>query len=110
MSEKAPIVQVRLPVKLRKKLDQVIAELNGKASARPWTRSSWIRWSIEMQIVIHEQRQKNRSKSKYKCKTCGKMKTRVEIAHQQPDLFGDIEYFCRACHPDQFYQNEPPPI
>lgn len=110
MSEKSPIIQIRLPVRFLRKLDAIIADLNKKSSARPWTRSSWVRYAIEMQMTIHDERQKSRGPNRHKCKTCGKMKSIEKISHTLTDLYGDRESYCKECHPEQLGKNPSPPM
>ncbi len=99
MSDKSPIVQVRLPGRILRKMDEIVAEVNKKSAARPWTRSAWVRYAIEMQLAVHEQREKTRTPNKHKCKTCGKYKPIEKIAYTLTDLHGDRESYCCDCHP-----------
>jgi predicted SprT family Zn-dependent metalloprotease len=110
MAEKSRIVQVRLSEKTLNNIDEIVADLNKKQPHLGWNRSNWIRSILTVALEEMVKKERRRGKKKYVCKTCGKRKTRLEIAHQQTTLFGEMEYFCRICHPDQFYQNEPPPI
>jgi len=110
MSDKSPIVQVRLPGRILKKIDEIIVDLNRKSTARPWTRSSYVRHCIEMQLVIQEQRDKVRSPNRHKCKTCGKMKDITKIAYTLTDLHGERENYCKDCHPGGEIKNQSPPM
>jgi hypothetical protein len=97
MRARTPIVPVRLHKAILAKVDQEIAACN-KRMRVPYTRSSWIRWAILMQLeVSHQRRKVGKGAATFKCTVCHKQKPRTELAHKIEGLFGDIEMVCSNC-------------
>jgi len=97
MRAKTPIVPVRLHKAIVAQMDAEIRRCNQRMRV-PYTRSSWIRWAILMQLQISRQRSKvGKGIEKFKCTLCHKQKPRTELAHKIEGLFGDIDMVCSDC-------------